>query len=432
MIKLPLAGDIRDSMIRVQLGTDAEGNPLYYYIAIVRPNSEYPLSQIPKGVNPRDLEEHSIYKAIKSAYLNQPEMFLIYNGGVQATIDGGSVDTEVIDGVSYVLFSCEGPNNGHYDGQHSKSAVDSSISECDRGLDNAPFFVALAESGLFPDRESIRDAATHTNNRSAQQAKNEEDIRGAFDEIKRQISYCPLENVSWKQNQRNSLGEKIKPDCDVVQLLNMLTVFLPSALVAGGQVRDICSWPKKGAGVLNLVKRETLAEPLKATFEHVDFVLEMADFLRSSTAEVLGNKEGNFGIIRMSTKGERKKDIADRKKLKTQLFNGETVSGGFNKDLLPMLLHAIVAEVFDYDDITGKYSTSYTMQDVKAMWIEGGLAVLSVAEKNFKESFEDTYKSRWSDFVLDDLMWMKAARAFSKAAARKKDWEMHLTNPLVK
>lgn len=432
MIKLPLAGDIRDSIIRVQLGTDAEANPLHYYIAIVRPNSEYPLSQIPKGVNPRDLEEHSIYKAIKSAYLNQPEMFLIYNGGVQATIDGGSVDTEVIDGVSYVLFGCEGPNNGHYDGQHSKSAVDSSISECDRGVDNAPFFIALAEDGLFPDKESIRDAATHTNNRSAQQAKSEEDIRGAFDEIKRQISYCSPENVSWRQNQKNSLGEKIKPDCDVVQLVNMLAAFLPLALVRGGQVTDICSWPKKGASVLPLLANQTLAEPLKATFEHVDFVLEMADFLRSSTAEVLGNKERTFGIIRMSTAGQRKKDIADRKKLKTQLFNGETVSGGLYKDLLPMLLHAIVTEVFDYDDITGEYSTACAIEEVKAMWLEGGLAVLSGVEKNFKDCFEDTYKSRWSDFVLDDLMWSHAAKAFRKAAAREKDWKMHLTHELVK
>ena len=432
MIKLPLAGKISDSINCVQLGTDAEGNPLYYYNVIVRPNSEYPLSQIPKGVNPRDLEENSIYKEIKKAYRNEPEMFLIYNGGVQATVDTGTVDTAIIDGTPYVMFSCNGIDNGHYDGQHSKNAVDSAISEVDHGATNAPFTIVLTDDALFPDRASRRTAATRTNKRSPQQAKSEINIRHGFDKIKQEISYCPAENIQWAQNQKNSKGEKIKADCDVQQLLNMLAAFLPSALVSGGQVRDICSWPKKGAGSLSFLESETLAEPLQATFEHVDFVLEMADFLRSSTAEVLGNREDTFGITKMSTAGQRKKDISERKKLKTQLFNGETVSGGLYKDLLPMLLHAIIAEVFEYDDITGKYSTVYTMEEVKAMWLEGGLAVLSVVEKNFKESFEDTYKSRWSDFVLNDLMWGHTARAFRKAASRPKDWKMHLTHELVR
>tara|TARA_Y100000310_G_scaffold281480_1_gene301982 strand:+ start:2049 stop:3404 length:1356 start_codon:yes stop_codon:yes gene_type:complete len=432
MIKLPLAGDIRDSIIRVQLGTDEEGNPLYYYYAIVRPSSEYPLSQIPKGVNPRDLEENCIYKEIKKAYRNEPEMFLIYNGGVQATVDTGTVDTAVIDGVSYVLFSCDGQDNGHYDGQHSKDAVDSAISENDLGENNAPFAIVMTDDALFPDRASRRTAATRTNKRSAQQVKSEINIRNGFDEMKKMISYCPVENIQWAQNQKNSNGEKIKADCDVQQLLNMLAAFLPSALVSGGQVRDICSWPKKGSASLSFLESETLAEPLQATFEHVDFVLEMADFLRSSTMDVLGNKEDTFGITKMSTASQRKKDITDRKKLKTQLFNGETVSGGLYKDLLPMLLHAIISEVFDYDDLTGKYSTVHTMEEVKAMWLEGGLAVLAVVEMNFKESFEKLYKSRWSDFVLDDLMWGHTAREFRKAASRPKDWKMYLTHELVK
>ena len=75
---------------------------------------------------------------------------------------------------------------------------------------------------------------------------------------------------------------------------------------------------------------------------------------------------------------------------------------------------------------------SPTMEEVKAMWLEGGLAVLAVVEMNFKESFEKLYKSRWSDFVLDDLMWGHTAREFRKAASRPKDWKMYLTHELVK
>ena len=106
--------------------------------------------------------------------------------------------------------------------------------------------------------------------------------------------------------------------------------------------------------------------------------------------------------------------------------------GGIYKDLLPLILHAIIDAVYEYDDVSGKYTTDYTIEEIKAIWLEGGYAVLSVIEKQFENCFEDTYKSRWSDFVLNTIMWKRAAKEFSKATARPKDWKERLTHTLEK
>lgn len=431
-IKLPLFGDRRDSIIRVPLGTDSEGEEQYYHIAIIQPNTEFPISQIPKGVNPRDVcMTKSLYKEIKAAY-TEGNMFLVYNGGMQATIDAASFNTVTEDGRDYIVFTCENEDNGHYDGQHSGAAVEDAIGDDDKDKNNAPFAMILIDDGLFPDRDSRRTASTRTNKRSAQEVKSEMNIRGAFDDIKREITYCAVDNVQFKQNQLNINGETMKPECKVTQLINMLGSFLPLAMVSGGEISDVSGWPKRGESSLSSLQNEVIAAELESTYEHVDFVLNMADFVRSSTSEVLGSKASRFGITKMSTAGQRKKSIVDRKPLKTQLFNGNTVEGGLYKDLLPLLLHAIINTVYEYDDSSGKYTTDYTIEEAKAMWLEGGQAVLAVIENQFANCFEDTYKSRWSDFVLNTLMWKKAAKEFSKAAARPKDWKEHLTHTLVK
>tara|TARA_R110000751_G_C13739903_1_gene477338 strand:- start:77 stop:1378 length:1302 start_codon:yes stop_codon:yes gene_type:complete len=431
-IKLPLFGDRRDSIIRVPLGTNSVGEDQYYHIAIIRPNTEFPISQIPKGVNPRDLcMTKGLYKEIKAAYA-EGNMFLVYNGGMQATIDAASFDTVTENGRDYVEFTCDNADNGHYDGQHSAAAAEDAIGDEDKDKNNAPFSMVLIDDGLFPDRESRRTAATRTNNRSAQEIKSEMNIRGAFNGIKKNISYCPEENIRFKGNQLNANGETMKPESTITQLINMLGSFLPLAMVPGGEIRDISGWPKKGESSLTRLENEAIVAELASTFEHVDFVLDMADFVRSTTAEVLGPKASMYGITKMSTAPQRKKEIVNRKSLKTQLFNGTTVKGGLYKDLLPLLLHAIIATVYEYDDASGKYTTNYTIEDVKAMWLEGGCAVLTVVEKQFANCFEDTYKSRWSDFVINTVMWNRAAKEFSKAVARPKDWKARLTQTLVK
>ena len=337
-IKLPLFGDRRDSIIRVPLGINSEGEDQYYHIAIIQPSTTFPISQIPKGVNPRDLcMTKSLYKEIKAAY-TEGNMFLVYNGGMQATIDAASFNTVTEDGRDYIVFTCDNEDNGHYDGQHSGAAVEDAIDSEDKDTNNAPFAMILIDDGLFPDRESRRTASTRTNKRSAQEAKSEMNIRGAFDDIKHEITYCAIENVQFKQNQLNINGETMKPECKVTQLINMLGAFLPLAMVSGGEISDVSGWPKKGECSLSSLKDETIAAELESTYEHVDFILNMADFVRSSTDAVLGAKASRFGITKMSTAGQRKKPIIERKALKTQLFNGTTAEGGLYKDLLPLLL----------------------------------------------------------------------------------------------
>tara|TARA_Y100000034_G_scaffold129785_1_gene186918 strand:+ start:681 stop:2003 length:1323 start_codon:yes stop_codon:yes gene_type:complete len=432
MIKLKLFGDRRISIIQVPLDTTADGEDLYYQVAIVQPSGENSLAQIPKGVNPRDVAPStSLFKDIVKSYL-EGNMFLVYNGGMTATIDTGSFTTLTEPDGDYILFSCDNTDNGHYDGQHSEGAVRYAIEEDDKGGDNPPFMLILIDDGLLPDRKSRRDAATRTNNRSSQKTNSEMDIRGFFDDIKAEIAYCPVENIEWKQNQLNSKGEALKADCKATQLINMLGAFLPLALVHGGELENICTWPKKGEASLHNILNDSLSIPLNAAYKNVDFVLEMADFVRSSSGEILGTKLDRFGITKMSTAAQRKKAIADRKPLKTQLFSGEFVEHGFNKDVLPIIMYALVDSVFEFDESTGSYNTEFTIEEIKAMWIEGGYAVLKTIEGSFANCFEDKYKSRWADFVLDTLMWKRAAKEFSKTVARPRDWKDHLTHTLVK
>jgi len=432
MIKLKLFGDRRISIIQVPLSTSADGEDLHYQVAIVQPSGKNSLAQIPKGVNPRDMApSSSLFKDIVKSYL-EGNMFLVYNGGMTATIDTGSFTTLTESDGDYILFSCDNTDNGHYDGQHSEGAVHYAIEENDKGVDNPPFLLILIDDGLFLDRESRRLAATRTNNRSNQKTNSEMDIRNLFDGIKDEITYCPVKNVEWKQHQRNSKGEVLKADCKATQLINMLGAFLPLALVHGGELENICTWPKKGEASLHNILNDSLSIPLNAAYKHVDFVLEMADFVRSSSGEVLGTKLDRFGITKMSTASQRKKVIAERKPLKTQLFTGEFVEHGFNKDVLPIIVYALVNSVFEFDDNTQSYNTEYAIEEVKAMWLEGGYAVLKVIENSFENCFEDKYKSRWADFVLDTIMWRRAAKEFSKAVARTTDWKEHLTHTLVK
>ena len=47
----------------------------------------------------------------------------------------------------------------------------------------------------------------------------------------------------------------------------------------------------------------------------------------------------------------------------------------------------------------------FDMEEMKALWLTCGKDVLGVINDRFKYSFAGTYKSRWSDFVLDITMW---------------------------
>jgi len=431
MIKLKIYGDIRNSMIRVPLAQDKNGNDLCLHMLIVQPNSAHSLAQIPKGANPRDLApDTKLFKDIKATYEKGP-MFLVYNGGMTATIDTGSLTTVKQDNVDYIVFSCDDEDNGHYDGQHSEGAVTAAIENKDLGENNAPFLIILVDDGVYPDSDARRTAAKCTNNRSAQQLKSEMDIRGTFENIKKEINYCAVENIQWKQNQLNAAGDAMKPDCDVLQVINMLGAFLPIASVSGGEVGDISKWEKQGSSAFKHLENETLAPYLNATYEHIDFILDMADFIRMTTREVLGDKAESFGIVKKNTAGERKKDFENRKPLQTQLFNGALQEYGLNKDIMPLILHAIIDATFEYDECREKYVTDYKLEELKAMWLEGGFGVLHVIETEFKNCFEDKYKSRWSDFVLDTLLWTKVRNAFRRVPWRAKDWKSHLNHELV-
>ncbi|HIB00383.1 MAG TPA: hypothetical protein EYO31_00435, partial [Phycisphaerales bacterium] len=106
-------------------------NGAKYYSCFVQPTSEMSLVQIPKGPNPRDIdEEGTIPKDIEKSYLTD-DNFAIKNRGIRAVVDVGSVQQFEEDNCHYISFDCTDPDGmtGHYDGQHSMNKVMSAIAQ---------------------------------------------------------------------------------------------------------------------------------------------------------------------------------------------------------------------------------------------------------------------------------------------------------------
>ena len=71
-VVLPLAGSnaFMEAILPDFEDGSSRGNRM---MCFVKPSSEYPLSQIPKGPNPREVDDISkVYKAVTDAYLHDP------------------------------------------------------------------------------------------------------------------------------------------------------------------------------------------------------------------------------------------------------------------------------------------------------------------------------------------------------------------------
>lgn len=373
------------------------------YSMYVKPDKNCKLGQIPKGVNPRNIDKSSkIVKAIKSSFEANDNRFAVKNGGIQAAIDNGSLLFDEKTGL--VCFACTDKNTGHYDGQHTIYGVDTVLEKNPDTVYDNWVLLTLHESKVYNSVSEIRGAAQAINNRTAQKVTSEAHIEGLFDDLKSHITYTHLDNIGWCQNQLNTKGDKIKAENEAQQLIRILSTFLPMTYCEGGTVSDIASLPKAGEAksIALLRQGSSCSNYMEQTFEHADFVLELSDYIQASMAKVLGTELSScdYPIIKMHS-GKQLDLPAHKRKLFSQRdWHGNEVKGALNKDIIPMFVYAFVRNCFGYNTAKGKFYCKHTISAAKSLWDSYGKSLIDIVNAHFARAYLDrTSSTRSSDFA---------------------------------
>ena len=386
------------------------------YDCYVRPTEGKNLGQIPNGINPRDLDEKSKkLKDIEATFLKNDNSFLADNGGMQILINKGSLSID--DNI--ISFTCEGKDFGHYDGQHTQYAVDKAIEKMKGQQIKNECRLSLIEAEVDSDGEvdvlKIRSSAQNINNRTPQKISSEMHIQGWFTKIKSSISYTDIENIGWKQNQKNVKGKKIKAENEVQQLIRLLSTFFPSSDTQGVTLPNICKLAKGGeTTVMKMFKNPEFSSCVQPSLKYTDYVLELSDFIQEKLKEVLGDEHKHFDLIKGCSKAQMDNSVGARPYFKNTTWRGERIEGALDKDFILMFVFAMINNCFEWDEIKQKYICHYKIDEAKAIWLEYGKDLLNIANNKFKESFSSSFQSRKSDFVNQDALWGKLAKALNK------------------
>jgi hypothetical protein len=393
------------------------------HLVVVKPTKDNNLDQIPKGVNPRDLDKaSSVYKDILESFMNFNSLFSVNNGGACVVIDSNSLS--ISECGCWVEFECYGENSGHYDGQHSIAAVVEGVNSLQDEAEGHSFLLHLADEELFKDRPEIRGVAKSWNNRQTQKPRSEEDILGKFDPIKHHLPPFYINNVSWKENQKNQNGDIIPPECSVTQVMSIMATMLSQAHILGfTSTEEILKWPRKGESVIRYVdslrnKNKDFDKAYKAIFPHVQDLIKLRDFIQENTNDFLSIETP---LIKVATKRELKKDLGKRKNNCQTLFhNGRSVEGAFAPQLLIPFIYAIVNNIYEYEN--GEFIKDYTIKDAAAIWLCASKDLVAYVTNEFDNKFESIHKSRWNDFIEDQNLATQCERIVAKVM-RRSAWE---------
>lgn len=390
---------------------------------LVVPTKDFNLDQIPAGPNPRDLDpKSSKIGNITNSFLAEDNKFIIKNGGLQVIIDNDSFVINEDEG--YVEFSCNDSNlTGHYDGQHTQYAVTQAINNSQKNALDSVVRVTLIESKLFDGILEIRNAANCWNARTKQKLTSENNILGVFDIIKKKIDTQFIDNVGFKQNQLNSKGVRILPETEVQQVIRLLATLFPLTYVDGLGVEELATHAKGAESkAMKLVKDEKYATYTVAAVEHVNYVIELSDFIQKNLEAVLGHTLFNqFDMVKKTSKLQLEKVASDRKHYSQQIFTGEFITGALDKDWTPMFVHSVVKNCFEWNGITGKFDMIYDVEQAKAIWMEGGAEVLKLMNKLFVNKFVTEFHTRRADFANQPQKWNQISDMIAKTI-RKRDW----------
>ena len=392
---------------------DQDNQPIQRMVAMVEPTEEYGLTQIPKGPNPRDIDPTTpLYKAIKNEY-KDGVCFSVRNGGVCAVVD---FDSMKVQG-NYLTFTCSNPGiTGHYDGQHTIDAVQEAVDK--EGAAGNAVLLFLVSENAYSEIDDVRDAATCWNTRGSQKKTSERNIRGGFDNLKNYLNNQYIDNIMWRQNQKGDQDDKIRAECSALQLINLLSTFMPGAYVPGdnGSLHDIAGFARAGEKLFDRVMDdESLGPVMEATYTHADMIVGLSDLIQKTARHLFGADAGNCAVIKAVSKSQLSKSPKDRKFLKQTIFeSGKVIEGALNKDLIPPIMYGFVNTCFDYDEDTNEFTTVYDLEDLAAIWCVAGPRILRILDRRFKEDFQKIYKSRFADFVNDTSIWSRIQKEVEK------------------
>tara|TARA_R100000808_G_C2129007_1_gene138606 strand:+ start:110 stop:1411 length:1302 start_codon:yes stop_codon:yes gene_type:complete len=411
------------------------GNGVYDVYAI--PSLEHGLNQIPKGMNPRDLNPDSEkVKNIKASLLKNDGSFLTKCGGMQITIDNGSFEFDSDN--SCITFTCDWGHNpprplsegrsGHYDGQHSGYAITTGLQENPNV--NEIVKLTLVERSVFPTIADQRGAAKAWNNRTNQKQSSEENMLGLFDDLKSNIKYTDIKNIGWKQYQKNAKGEKITAANEVQQVIRLLSTFFPLTYETGLGVPDIAKLPKAGeTTAINMLINDKYKPYTLPTQKHVDYVLELSDYIQSTMENILGSDFNEFPLIKQSGASQLLKQPSKRSFFRTNLFNGQEAIGALNKDYILMFVYAVVSNCYEWDEKRQEYDQKHSIASAKAIWSEYGKRLLDEVNRDFIASFANSSKSRKSDFVNQHTKWSLLSNLIFKGM-RDNKWKNRINTSL--
>lgn len=403
-------------------------NGAKFYCCFSQPTIKHSLMQIPEGPQPRSVDSTAkIPKDIYNSYLNN-DKFAIMCRGMRIVIDDGSFEQFVEHGQHYGSFTCNQDLAGQYDGGHCQEKITQAIKNLSEEGDFKAVPLHLTEYSAFEDGDDVRSVAKASNAVQPQKYKSELNIAGGFDILKKNVNYCPVENIGFKQNQLSCTGEKVKEACHVGVVTNLLATMLPCSFTSGAMLGDISGYPKKGEDtVVKKWQNHSTGPLLRAASEHVDTVLEFHDFVQSTMADVLHGNHENYAILRKTMNGHINKPKLDRPMYPSPVFiDATSKSHTLTKDMLPVVCYSIFINVFEYDPDQGKFETDYTIGELKAMWMATGQAVLDIIEARFTTDFETVFNNRWGDFASDDALWALCAKKASKVINNKKLWRPYV------
>ena len=392
----------------------------------VVPTVDNPLGQINQGPNPRVLDPEA-HPNIEEQWKKDDNSFVRHNGGASAVIDAGSFEQDTEN--QTISFTCHNNLCGGYDGQHSIYRVDRAErarSDEYGGLPNNFFRLQLSDVSKFTGGvQDIREVAKHINDRKRQTKTSEANIAGDFDALKAYITYTSLENIGFKENQKNINGEKIEKENEAQQVFRLLATLTPMAYDDYMGVEYVAALAKKGETAIELVNDKRRSALMHKTYEHSDFVLELSDYMQESLPEVLGTSYEQYALFKKTSKAQLKKDVKERQYFKSCLFNGgKTKKGSLDKDFIIPFMYAFVQYCFEYNESTEKFVQNVSIDDAKSLWDSHAEALV--------ERFEDDYrwnvlspegpKQRKSDFINSTSRFMKLEKILEKSikSAEKK------------
>ena len=402
-------------------------NGSFYFLA--KPDKDHKLGQIPIGVNPRDVDEQSnIGKDIRLSFEKNDNTFNVKNGGLQVIVDENSLEHD--EEAGYVSFTCTNPDTGiiedttkvkkgTYDGGHTTDNVDKSIDEMHEEDPSIEFnnyvLIAAHYESVFPTVGEARGAAEAINKRSSQKISSEANITGRFDFIKDKLFYTSGQNIGWRQHQKNENGDKIRPECEVQQVIRVLACLLPLAEVRDLGVSKIAGLPKGAEkAAINLLNDDTMPY-MESASKHIDFLLEISDYIQNSMPQILGEYYEELVMIKKTSAGQLKKPPSKRDFYEQGDFKGNKVSGALNKDIILMFIYAIAKNCFDYDSARGEFLERQNINFAKGLWDSHGKELLVHVNCRYeKNCLRVTEPLRVSDFVKDETLYNSLAEKLQR------------------